>query len=30
MLLYRNPGSHFETGLRRRRIAEGNLFMKAE
>ena len=29
MLLYRNPGSHFETGLRRRRIAEGNLFMKA-
>lgn len=28
MLLYRNPGSHFETGLKRRRIAEGELFMK--
>lgn len=28
MLLYRNPGSHFEAGLKRRRIAEGNLFMK--
>ena len=23
MLLYRNPGSHFESGLKRRRIAEG-------
>ena len=29
MLLYRNPGSHFEAGLRRRRIAEGNLWSKA-
>jgi len=28
MLLYRNPGSHFEAGLRRRRIAEGNLWSK--
>jgi GH24 family phage-related lysozyme (muramidase) len=28
MLLYRNPGSKFETGLRRRRIAEGNLWAK--
>jgi GH24 family phage-related lysozyme (muramidase) len=28
MLLYRNPGSSFETGLRRRRIAEGNLWAK--
>jgi GH24 family phage-related lysozyme (muramidase) len=28
MLLYRNPGSSFEAGLRRRRIAEGNLWAK--
>jgi GH24 family phage-related lysozyme (muramidase) len=28
MYLYRNPGSHFEAGLARRRIAEGDLFMK--
>jgi lysozyme len=28
MLLYRNPGSHFEAGLKRRRIAEGNLWIK--
>lgn len=28
MLLYRNPGSNFEEGLRRRRIAEGNLWAK--
>ena len=26
MLLYRNPGSYFEQGLRRRRQAEGNLW----
>lgn len=26
LLLYRNPGSAFEEGLRRRRIAEGKLF----
>lgn len=26
LLLYRNPGSSFETGLKRRRIAEGNLW----
>lgn len=26
LLLYRNPGSQFEEGLRRRRIAEGNLW----
>jgi lysozyme len=25
--LYRNPGSKVETGLRRRRIAEGKLWM---
>jgi GH24 family phage-related lysozyme (muramidase) len=29
LLLYRNPGSSFEAGLKRRRIAEGNLWMKA-
>ena len=28
LLLYRNPGTHFEAGLKRRRIAEGDLFMK--
>lgn len=28
MYLYRNPGTHFEAGLARRRIAEGDLFMK--
>jgi GH24 family phage-related lysozyme (muramidase) len=28
MLLYRNPGSSFEAGLRRRRVAEGNLWAK--
>lgn len=28
MLLYRNPGSHFEAGLKRRRIAEGSLWSK--
>jgi GH24 family phage-related lysozyme (muramidase) len=28
MLLYRNPGSKFEAGLRRRREAEGNLWAK--
>lgn len=28
MLLYRNPGTHFEAGLKRRRIAEGKLFTK--
>ena len=26
LLLYRNPGSSFETGLKRRRIAEGDLW----
>jgi hypothetical protein len=26
LLLYRNPGSKFEAGLKRRRIAEGNLW----
>lgn len=29
LLLYRNPGSSFEAGLKRRRIAEGNLWAKA-
>jgi GH24 family phage-related lysozyme (muramidase) len=29
LLLYRNPGSSFEAGLRRRRIAEGNLWASA-
>ena len=28
LLLYRNPGSSFEVGLKRRRIAEGNLWVK--
>jgi GH24 family phage-related lysozyme (muramidase) len=28
LLLYRNPGSSFEPGLKRRRIAEGNLWAK--
>ena len=28
LLLYRNPGSSFEAGLKRRRIAEGNLWVK--
>jgi GH24 family phage-related lysozyme (muramidase) len=28
MLLYRNPGSSFETGLRRRREAEGRLWLQ--
>jgi GH24 family phage-related lysozyme (muramidase) len=28
MMLYRNPGSNFEAGLRRRREAEGNLWAK--
>ena len=28
LLLYRNPGSSFEAGLKRRRIAEGNLWAK--
>jgi GH24 family phage-related lysozyme (muramidase) len=28
MMLYRNPGSKFEAGLRRRREAEGNLWAK--
>ena len=28
LLLYRNPGSNVEEGLRRRRIAEGNLWKK--
>jgi GH24 family phage-related lysozyme (muramidase) len=28
MLMYRNPGSSFEEGLRRRRVAEGNLWAK--
>lgn len=27
LLLYRNPGSSFESGLKRRRIAEGNLWV---
>ncbi len=26
LLLYRNPGSHFEEGLRRRRIEEGRIW----
>ena len=26
LLLYRNPGSHFEVGLRRRRIEEGRVW----
>lgn len=28
LLLYRNPGSSFEAGLKRRRIAEGNVWVK--
>ena len=28
LLLYRNPGSNVEAGLKRRRIAEGNLWSK--
>ena len=28
LLLYRNPGSHFEEGLRRRRIEEGRIWSK--
>lgn len=28
MLLYRNPGTNVEAGLKRRRIAEGNLWVK--
>jgi GH24 family phage-related lysozyme (muramidase) len=28
LMLYRNPGSHFEEGLKRRRIAEGKLWSR--